>query len=168
MRFNTLSPKFQLPFLPVSQISNLKSQILPIAYCLLLSGCITPIEFVNDNNEGNLAVFGELSQDSGIKQIRITRTTGFKNGIHHVSNHLFVLQIMDVLCNLYIHLEIMLICASLITESGGRRVPSIKIRLIVTVFRASPTAPSFASCAERAKSKVEIISNRHCIKLSLL
>ena len=60
------------------------SVVLFLAYCLLSTGCITPIEFVNNNNEGTLAIYGELSQDPGVKQIRITRTTGFKNGINYI------------------------------------------------------------------------------------
>ena len=59
-----------------------------LACTLLLSfctqSCVTPIEFTNPNNEETLAVYGELTQEAGPTQIRLTRTTGFKNGIQYI------------------------------------------------------------------------------------
>ena len=72
-----------------------KIRLLPTTLLFLIvviqQSCITPIEYVNPNVEGTLAVFGQMSQEAGAKQIRLSRTTGFKNGIDYISDAKIVL-----------------------------------------------------------------------------
>ncbi len=64
----------------------LRCGLLYLSGLAVIQSCITPVEFATTANEGDLAVFGQMSQDTGAKYVRLTRTTGFKDGIRVVND----------------------------------------------------------------------------------
>ena len=102
-----------------------------------IQSCVTPIEFVNPNNEGNIAIYGEISQELGVKLIHITRTTGFKNGINFINGAKVILLEDNIAITNYIEQDS---GVYRINSFAGRIGHSYSIRIDIgsTIYQSSP------------------------------